>query len=98
MPYLTLTRMTGDPDALLEVKRERFDPVATAVGAENGMIFHLCARTDDGLLVLNLWESRDGSEATSADPRLQGAKDDVGAGDVPRSYEHYEVEQFERFR
>ena len=84
--------MTGDPEALLAVKRERFDPVATVVGAENGMIFHLCARTDDGLLVLNLWESRDGSEATSRRPAAAG-EGRRWRRRVPRSSEHYEVDQ-----
>jgi hypothetical protein len=34
MPYLTVFSMQGDPDELLEIKRERFDPVALRVGAE----------------------------------------------------------------
>jgi hypothetical protein len=34
MPYLTVSRMQGDPDELLEIKRERVDPVALRVGAE----------------------------------------------------------------
>ena len=33
MPYLTVARMRGDPDELLEAKRERRDPVALGVGA-----------------------------------------------------------------
>ena len=98
MPYLTVVRMQGDPDELLRVKRERFDPVALRVGSQNGLILHVCARTDEGLLALNLWESREGSEATSADPALQGANDASGADAVPLAYEHYDVEQFELIR
>jgi hypothetical protein len=62
------------------------------------MILHIRARTDDGLLALNVWESREGSEATFDDPALQGAKDASGADAVPLAREHDDVEQFELLR
>ena len=52
----------------------------------------------DDLLVLNLWESRDGSEAAFDGARLQRAKDGVGAAEMPVEREHDAVEHFELLR
>jgi hypothetical protein len=43
-----------------------------AVGREHGLILHAAAKTDDGFLILNLWPSKEASEAAARDPRRLG--------------------------
>ena len=66
--YLTLNRIGGDPEELLRgymQTAERMD----GVGRDHGLILHAAAQTEDGLLIVNRWPSRDGSEAAAQDPR-----------------------------
>ncbi len=90
MAYLTLTRISGDPDALL-ADYERTEPTMTEVGRDHGLLAHVAARTDDGLLVVNLWPSVAGSEAAAADPRRAAVV--AGHGLTPDRFrrEHHEV-------
>lgn len=39
------------------------------VGLDHGLVLHAGARTSDGIPIVNLWPSKDGSEAAAADPR-----------------------------
>ena len=68
MAYLTIARISGDPDRLLERYRESSDAMAE-VGRDYGLILHTAARTAAGIMLVNLWESREGSEGAAADPR-----------------------------
>ena len=82
MAYLTIARIDGDPDRLLDGYRrtaERMDQV----GHDHGLVLHAGARTDAGLLIVNLWPSRDGSQAAAADPRRLAAMRQQGA--LPRA-------------
>src|SRR3954468_4431009 len=77
MAYLSLARFTGDPDVLLATYA-RSEPTMTAVGRDHGLLVHAAARTDAGLLVMNLWPSPDGSKTASRDPRRLAALRDSG--------------------
>lgn len=66
--YLTLARISGDPHELLERYRSSA-AVMEGVGRAHGLILHAAAQTGEGLLILNLWPSKDGSEAAARDPR-----------------------------
>jgi hypothetical protein len=68
MAYLTFARISGDPDELLDGHRQSADTMA-GVGRDHGLILHAAAKTDNGLMIVNLWPSRDGSEAAARDPR-----------------------------
>ena len=91
MAYLTITRISGDPDELLD-RYHRSAETMDAVGHDHGLILHAGARTDDGLLVVNLWPSRERSEAAAADPRRLAVleREAPGAG---LSREHHELER-----
>jgi hypothetical protein len=65
MAYLTMFRIEGDPDELLAFKQQHMDPKVAPVAKENGAIEHIVARTDGGLLIVNLWETLEGSEKTN---------------------------------
>lgn len=97
MRRLTIMRASGDPDDLLAAKREHIDPVIERRAGEFGNIFHVAARTSDGMMVLNLWESAEGSEQAAQDPEIQAAREAMaqsGAAEGPPQVEHYEVEDF----
>ena len=49
MAYLSLTRFTGDPEALI-ASYTRWEPTMTEVGRDHGLLVHTAARTDAGLL------------------------------------------------
>ena len=60
MAYLSLARFAGDPDALLATYT-RSEPTMSAVGRDHGLLMHAAARTDMGLLIVNLWPSAEHS-------------------------------------
>jgi hypothetical protein len=66
--YLTVMKISGDPDDLAsryELTAETFEEV----GRDHDLILHAAAKADGGLLVVNLWPSRDQSEAAARDQR-----------------------------
>ena len=86
--YLTITRIAGDPDELADGYR-RSSEVMSGVGRDHGLIVHAAAKSEDGLLIVNLWPSRDESEAAARDPRRLGVIERVGiAGDQIRPVHH----------
>ena len=62
------------------------------VGRDHGLLVHAAARTDEGLLVVNLWPGREGSEAAARDLRRLGAVREEGLTPERMIREHFEVE------
>ncbi len=93
MAYLTLARIDGDPDRLLDDYR-RTSHLMDRVGRDHGLILHAGGRTSDGLLIVNLWPSRDGSESAAADPRRLAALQHVGLTPQQQRKEHHELERY----
>ena len=94
MQRLTIIRTPGDPDRLLAAKREHIDPVMQRKAGQYGHILHVAARGPDGLVVVNLWASADGSEQAAQDPDIQRARDAMGAsgaGTGMPEFSHYDV-------
>ena len=91
--YLTLARFSGDPDRLLDDYR-KYSTVMAGVGRDHGLILHAGAKTDDGFLVVNLWPSKDGSEAAARDPRRLDVieRAEIEPGQIRR--EHHDVVDF----
>jgi hypothetical protein len=71
MAYLSITRILGDADALAGGYLET-EPVMTSVGRDHGLLLHAAAKAPDGLVVVNVWPSIDGSEAAARDARRAG--------------------------
>ena len=94
--YLTIARFSGDGDRLLDAYRSYSD-VMDGVGRDHGLILHAVAKTDGGSLILNLWPSKDGSEAAARDPRRLGVieRAEIDPDQIHR--EHYEVARFTVF-
>ena len=94
MQRLTIIRTPGDPEQLVAAKREHIDPVMERKAGEYGHILHVAAREPDGIVVVNLWESDEGSERAAQDPEIQQARDalrDSGATTGQPEFSHYEV-------
>ena len=94
--YLTITRISGDPNQLLDGYRESAAAME-GVGRDHGLIVHAAAPTDDGLLILNLWPSKNGSEAAARDPRRLGTIDRHGLSPDQIRPEHHEVANYVLF-
>ncbi len=96
MAYLTLARIDGDPHRLLRAYRSTSD-LMDQVGHDHGLILHASAPTPDGLLIVNLWPSEDGSRAAAADPRRLAAMDQTAVTVDGQRKEHHEVERYVLF-
>jgi mannose-6-phosphate isomerase-like protein (cupin superfamily) len=88
--YLTIARLPGDGDRLLDEYR-RYTDQMSEVGQDHGLILHAGARTDDGLLMVNLWPSKEGSDAAARDPRRRDVIERAGIGPDQIHREHHEV-------
>ena len=96
MAYLTITRISGDPGELLDGYRQSADTMS-GVGRDHGLILHAAAQSGDGLVVVNLWPSKDGSEAAARDPRRLATAQKNGLTPDRIRPEHFDVENYELF-
>lgn len=94
--YLTLARIDGDPEALLDGYRRTAETM-DGVGGDHGLLMHAAARTEEGLLIVNLWPSPDGSESAARDPRRLGSLREQGGVVTGMRREHRELERFVLF-
>lgn len=96
MAYLTIARIAGEPSALLAGYR-RTSALMDGVGRDHGLILHAGAETPDGLLIVNLWPSRDESDAAAADPRRLSALRAEAIRPDRQHKEHHEVDRYVLF-
>jgi hypothetical protein len=88
---LTVINVKGDPDALVDAMAGA-DEVFARKAPEHGMIFSVRARTDDGIMIVNLWPDAESSETAFKDPEIQEALGKVSElTDAPADRAHYEV-------
>ena len=66
----------------------------TAVGRDHGLLAHAVARTDAGLLMMNLWPSPYASPIASQDPRRLAALRDAGLTPEQIAREHHHVDRY----
>lgn len=97
MAYVTVHTLDGDTHALLERKRQYFDPVVRRVAPEFGAIASITAETERGLMVVNVWESADRVPAFTGHPDILAARD---AADLPApsTFDRYASAGVELFR
>jgi hypothetical protein len=89
MPVVSMMRMEGDPDALVAKINEHVDPVGQRLAPKHGGLLNIVAKTDSGIMVINLWETEEGRHAMAAEPEIQEAV--RAAGLPPPGFEGYEV-------
>jgi hypothetical protein len=96
MAYTTVHTLEGDPEELLARKEQHFDPIVRRIAPEFGGILSVTARTDAGLLIVNVWEAADRVADFTAHPEVKAAQ--VAARlPVPSSFERYEEAKCEVF-
>jgi hypothetical protein len=78
---LTMMSFSGDAGELAAKVRDHVAPVSWRLSAKHGCLANIVARTADGIVVLNLWESEEGRMAMSDEPEVQKA---VGGAGLPR--------------
>jgi hypothetical protein len=79
MAVLAMVKLDGDPERLLAAKRKFMDPVAGPVFREHGHKSQVIVRSDEGLLIFNLWEDAEGRDRANADPAMQDARQKIVA-------------------
>lgn len=72
--------MDGDPEELLQAKRQHMDPVVQRLAPRHGAIASITVRTDTGIAVYNLWRDGAGAMAFAAE---QDARDAQAASGLP---------------
>jgi hypothetical protein len=89
MAVVSIMKMSGDPDELAAKLREHVRPVGRELAPKHGGLGNIVARTDDGIMVINLWESEEGRHAMAEEPEIQQAL--RAGGFPPPAFEGYEV-------
>jgi hypothetical protein len=97
MTYLTIHHLPGDAATLHALKRERFDPVLEPLARKHGAILSLTARTGDGLLIVNLWETPEGAARLREEPDALSAQQQAQLP-PPSGFDSYDNIQFDDFR
>jgi len=89
MAVVSMMKLSGDSDELAAKLREHVRPVGMELAPKHGGLGTITARTDDGIMVINLWETDEGRHAMAQEPRIQEA---VQAAGLPApAFEGYEV-------
>jgi hypothetical protein len=60
--------MEGDPDDLLTRKRQHMDPVVQRLAPGFGAIWSVTAKTGNGIITVNLWNSPEGAMRFAQEP------------------------------
>ena len=85
---VSIMEFSGDPEELRE-KMSGIDSVASRKASDYGGISSTVVRTDDGVMIINMWDSEDGRHKMADDPEMQQAIRDAGM--PPPNAKGYEV-------
>lgn len=88
MSIVTIFEIPGDPDEILALQEEKIEAVIKPVAEKNGGISHIAVRTDNGVMVINHWETEEGMERSAQEVRPQ--MDEAGMP-APQNWRSYEV-------
>jgi hypothetical protein len=89
MAVVSMMRISGDPDELAAKMGEHLTPVGEQLAPKHGGLGTITARTDDGVLVINLWKDEQGRHDMAQEPEIQQA---IRAAGFPApAFEGYEV-------
>ena len=84
-----MMKIPGDAADLAAKARETIQPVAEQRAAEYGGISSTIVKTDDGIMIVNLWENEEGRQKMAADPQVRQALS--AAGFPEPAFKAYEV-------
>jgi hypothetical protein len=88
MAFLSIHTMEGDPDELLERKRQHMDPVVERLAPGFGALASVTSRTEGGIITVNLWATAEGAAAFSQHPEALQAQQSSGLP-RPASFERF---------
>jgi hypothetical protein len=88
MAVVSMMRMSGDTDELYSKMQSMMD-VGREYAPKHGGLGTIVARTDDGILVINLWETDEGRHAMAEEPAVLEAL--MAAGLPSPAFEGHEV-------
>jgi hypothetical protein len=89
MAVVSMMRISGNADELAAKLREHVEPVGRELAPKHGGLGTIVARTDDGLLIINLWQNEEGRHAMAEEPKIREA---LQAANFPApAFEGYEV-------
>ena len=90
MPVVSMMRIAGDPDDLNARLDEHLRPISDRLAAQHGGLLNIVARDgDNGILVINVWETEEGRHAMASEPEIREA---LAAADFPApDFEGYEI-------
>jgi hypothetical protein len=85
---VSMMEFPGDPEELMG-RMTAIDEVGQRKAPEYGGISTTVVRTDNGVMVINMWADEDGRHRMAEDPEIQQALRDSGM--PPPSFKGYEV-------
>jgi hypothetical protein len=89
MAVVSMMRISGDSDELAAKLSEHLTPVGERLAPKHGGLGTIAARTNDGLLVINLWKNEQGRNDMAQEPEIQEAI--RNAGFPAPAFEGFEV-------
>jgi hypothetical protein len=93
MAVVSMMRMSGDPDELAARIAEHVKPVARRLAPQHGGLGTILARTEEGVLAINIWKSEAGRHAMADEPEIQQA---VASAGLPQpNFEAFEILDYE---
>ena len=89
MAVVSMMKFSGDPDELAAKMREHVHPIGQELSKKHGGLGFILARTGDGVLAINLWETEEGRQAMAQEPEVLAALQSAG---LPApGFEGYEI-------
>jgi hypothetical protein len=85
---VSIMEFPGDPEEL-KSRMSAIDEVATRKASEYGGVSSTVVRTDDGVMIINMWDNAEGRHKMGDDPEIRQAIQDAGL--PPPSAKGYEV-------
>jgi hypothetical protein len=85
---VSIMEFSGDPEEL-KSQMGNVEQVASRKAAEYGGVSSTVCRTDDGIMVINMWSDEQGRHRMAEDPEIRQALQDAGM--PPPSAKGYEV-------
>ncbi len=89
MAVLSMMSIQGDADELVAKLQEKVAPVSTRKAPSYGGISSTVVRTDDGIMIVNMWETEEGRQKMAEDPEVRQALQEAGFPEP--SFKAYEV-------
>jgi hypothetical protein len=77
MAVVSMMRLTGDTDELAR-KVQSLDEAGRKLAPKHGGLATIVARTDDGIVAINLWEHEEGRHAMAEEPEIKEAIQKAG--------------------